>query len=187
MEKVILGYTIKNGVVTTPSGKSQKVNYFTKATGKAKIMADKAGLKNAVTCGKMILPQEVAEEAISQLDAIAEAAANNLKNAIPGLDELQEAIANNESEYRRYDRDMERADLDGLVTPPDIIDIEPLKAQYPVAAAYVKAEKYYFSSHYAKSAAGKEAMDRIKNGDNPQVVIAEMEAAWSAHCAKALD
>ena len=187
MEKVILGYTIKNGVVTTPSGKSQKVDHFVKATGKTAEMAKKAGLKNAVTCGKMILPQEVAEEAINQLAAMDEIAANNLKNAIPGLDVLHDAIAHNDGEYRRYDRDMERADLDGLVTPPDIIDIEPLKAQYPVAAAYMTAERYYLSSHYAKSAAGEEAMYRIKNGDDPQVVIAEMEAAWSAHCTKALD
>lgn len=187
MKKVLLGYVIKDGVVTTPSGNSKKVDYFTKATGKAKMTADKAGLKNAVTCGNMIIPQEVAEEAIRQLDAIAEEAANQLKMAVPGLDVLHDAIDHNNGEYHRYDRDIERADLDGLVNPPDIIDIEPLKSQYPVAAAYIAAEKYYFSSHYAKSLAGKKAMERIKNGDDPQVVIAEMEEAWSSYCAKALD
>ena len=61
MKKEIMGYVIENGVVTSPSGKSQKISYYDKAAGKAKQFADKAGIANPVVCGRMVLPQAVAD------------------------------------------------------------------------------------------------------------------------------
>ena len=68
--------------------------------------------------------------------------------------------------------------------PPQkpVDDIAALKAQYPAAAAYLKAEAYEYASHYAKSAAGRKAKQAIADGANYGEALAQMEAEWQAHC-----
>lgn len=169
MRKEIMGYVIVGGVVTTPSGKSQKVSYYDKAVGKALQMANKAGIVNPVVCGKMILPQAVADEAIAQQKVV-----------IPGLDELRAAIAHNQDASYRFDQALERGD--GILPATDYIDTDTLKSDYPVAAAYLLAESYYNAAHYAQSTAGKRAMQRIADGEDHEAVIAEMKDEWDKHC-----
>ena len=53
-----------------------------------------------------------------------------------------------------------------------------LESKYPAAAFYIKAESYARASNSDKAAAGREAMKRIKSGENPATVSAEMERKW---------
>lgn len=102
---------------------------------------------------------------------------------VPGLAGLTAAI----NEEYRYDEAFERMmadeNNDGARPPrKPAISSDDLKNQYPVAAAYIKAEDWKHAAHYAKSAAGQKAMDRIAAGEDYTLALADMEAEWSAHC-----
>ena len=110
----------------------------------------------------------------------AERKAEEFRRNVPGLDELRAAIAENERNYERQRKDIEMgAPRIHTFTP---IDTDALRAKYPAAAAYLKAEGYWMSDHYAKSSAGKKAMEIIAAGGDYQKAIADMEAEWKAHC-----
>ena len=60
--------------------------------------------------------------------------------------------------------------------------IDALKAKYPRAAAYLKAREWGCAAHYVKAKAGRDAEERIINGEDHATVIAEMEKSWDAYC-----
>lgn len=105
-----------------------------------------------------------------------------IAKAIPGLAELRAAVEDEERYHDEFERMMEDEGNDGA-RPPKPIKIESatVRAQYPIAAAYIKAEAWEQASHYAKSAAGKRAKQRLEAGEPYQQVIAEMDAEWTQH------
>ena len=135
------------------------------------------------------LPAEIAVQ-IDQISKDADAAeklASDTKAqqlaGIDGLAELKAAISDHEREYLEFNRMMEDGDNDGA-RPPRAAkgDVKALRARYPRAAAYLMAESWSYASHYAKSAAGNKAMQRILNGEGHELVIHDMELAWTNHC-----
>lgn len=129
------------------------------------------------------------EEIKAQLNAekaakeAADKARQNKIEAIEGLKEIRAAI-NAQARYREeLVQMMEDEDNDGIRPPkrPDP-DIAALKAKYPRAAAYIKAENYSCAEHYAKADAGRAALEKIINGGDFAQAIADMEHEWSAYC-----
>ena len=146
--------------------------------GKKLSKSEMEALKNAK-------PEIVAElkarkdaETKAREDAKARLAAN-----VPGLEILRDVLTRQEMYHDAFNRMMEDEGNDGARPPKrPTDDIEGLKAQYPAAVAYLKAEAYEDASNYAKSAAGKKAKQAIADGVNYSEVIAQMEAEWQAHC-----
>jgi hypothetical protein len=132
-------------------------------------------------------PEIIAElkarrEAEAQREA--EAKAKLIAN-VPGLDILRDALTRQEMYQVAFNRMMEDEGNDGARPPKKPTDdIATLKAQYPAAAAYLKAESWEYAGHYAKSAAGRKAKQAIADGADYTAVLAQMEAEWSAHCAE---
>jgi hypothetical protein len=60
------------------------------------------------------------------------------------------------------------------------------RAQYPMAAAYAKAESYSMAHNDQKASAGRRAMIAIESGADPIATIATMEAEWHAAAEKAV-
>ena len=104
-------------------------------------------------------------------------------NAIDGLQEIYDA-RNAWSRYRKnFRRMMDDQDNDGARPPVQpTANIDALNTKYPRAAAYVKAEDYSYAANYAKSSAGRKALEKIINGEDYAQAIADMEAEWSAYC-----
>src|SRR3990167_8859344 len=50
--------------------------------------------------------------------------------------------------------------------------------QYPMAAAYARAESYSMADNFEKSEAGRHAMQAIESGSDPIAAIKKMEADW---------
>lgn len=62
------------------------------------------------------------------------------------------------------------------VRPRPEYNLDEMYKKYPVAAAYLKAEKEEYSSNYTFSAIGKKAKDAIiENPQNYKEIIAKME------------
>lgn len=115
---------------------------------------------------------EEAQEAANQR-------ANN-RAAIPGVKELtdaRKALAN----YRdAYNRAWERGD--GRLPMRPSIDLNALGAQFPRAAALLKAEEWAAADNDVKASAGRAAADAIINGEDYAEAITAMEKQWSDHC-----
>lgn len=106
----------------------------------------------------------------------AEREARRPENIIAGLGELRSAIDKIAAYDAAYNRVWESGDV-RYPNAPDI-DLDSLKAKYPRAAAYLKAEDWSCASHYVKSVAGDKARKRILAGEDYVKVIAEMEREW---------
>lgn len=98
-------------------------------------------------------------------------------DAIEGLTELKSAIRELKDYYDRYNEAVENG-YGILPVRPDI-DLDAIRADYPRAAAYLRAENYSLSENDAKASAGAKALERIINGEPHETVIAEMENEWS--------
>ena len=109
-------------------------------------------------------------------------------NAIPGLQEIRHAQADLQAWHRELAASFEgAAACSGLgVRAKPIYDLDGMYKQYPKAAAYLKAEEWSRAANYAKSAAGKNAADKILAGEDYNAAISEMEEKWSAYCAEHL-
>lgn len=103
-------------------------------------------------------------------------------NAIEGLKELQKAISAEEDYHREFNRRMENEALSSFLPARPAVSSKDIRAKYPRAAAYIKAENWKWASNYAKSGAGEKALERIINGEDHEQVMADMESEWSAHC-----
>lgn len=72
-------------------------------------------------------------------------------------------------------------ELSDLVASTDLTTaIAELEQKYPRAAVYLKAQRWSWSAEQKQANLGKAAMDRILDGDDPAVVLEEMESAWAA-------
>lgn len=72
-------------------------------------------------------------------------------------------------------------ELSDLVASTDLATaIAELEQKYPRAAVYLKAQRWSWSAEQKKSDLGKKAMNRILDGDDPAVVMEEMESSWTA-------
>lgn len=101
-------------------------------------------------------------------------------NAIEGLNEIKAAIAEHELYHDAFNAAMERGD--GQLPARPESNIGEMKAKYPRAAAYLKAENYEYSENYAQASAGRKARERIINGEDYEQVLADMEKEWSDYC-----
>ncbi len=104
-------------------------------------------------------------------------------DAIEGLRELQAALNAHDAYRRAFAHMMDDGQNDGI-RPPAVpaSSIEELRARYPRAAAYIKADAWACAEHYAKAAAGRKALERIIQGDDYAAALADMEAEWAAYC-----
>jgi len=170
IEKYQLRLFGKNSIEVPPAvGKKMTKAEF------AAIRAAKDEILAILTAGKK--SKWEAEEKARQ-EAAARLAAN-----VPGLEILRDALARREMYGEAFARMMDDEMNDGANPPQKPVDdIAALKAQYPAAAAYLKAEAYEYASHYAKSAAGRKAKQAIADGANYGEALAQMEAEWQAHC-----
>lgn len=120
-----------------------------------------------------------AEEKARQ-EAVVRLAAN-----VPGLEALRDALSRQEMYREAFARMMDDEMNDGANPPQKPVDdIAALRAEYPAAAAYLKAENWECASHYAKSAAGRKAKQAIADGADYSGALAQMEAEWQAHTEK---
>ena len=49
-----------------------------------------------------------------------------------------------------------------------------------LASVYLKTKIWSFSLNPKQAALGKEAAERLANGDDPSVVLEDMESSWAA-------
>lgn len=103
-------------------------------------------------------------------------------DGIAGLTELKKAIDAEYAYYNERNRRWEDESMSGILPAQPKIKPADLKAQYPRAAAYIKAEAWTLASNSAKYSAGKKALERIINGEDHIQVITDMETEWSNHC-----
>lgn len=120
--------------------------------------------------GAVLLIRENKPEIIACIKAEkaqAEAADKARKEAIDGIEglkEIQAAMADLENWQYEFERSFD--DVGGLgVRPKPTHDIKAMKAQYPRAAAYLRAEEYWTKTNYELSAIGKKAMEDVIFGD----------------------
>ena len=97
--------------------------------------------------------------------------------AIPGLEKIEES----RREWDRYEDKYERAMETSVFPAAPAVKYTTVRAQYPVADAYLTAQAWGMASHDVKSCAGSHAAKRIEAGDDYQSVMAEMETKWSEH------
>lgn len=176
-------YKVKDGEVTTKSGKTQAVTEYKELTAqerqKYKSQLEKAGINDPVIAGRMILPRNVVETAMRQRENEKKAITKN----VPGLEKLREARRYDDQQRREFNRSVEGGS--GVIRGnPNSSTASSVAKKYPRAAAYLKAESYYNSSNYMKSAYGKEAMNKIANGKSAATAIREMEKKWKKYANK---
>lgn len=141
-----------------------------------KIKADNAGKKITEAKPEIMAILTAEKEAKEK-----EAAERTAKiNAIEGLNEIKVAIAEQERFHDAFNAAMERGD--GRLPSRPESNIGEMKAKYPRAAAYLKAENYEYSANYAQASAGRKARERIINGEDYEQVLTDMEKEWSDYC-----
>lgn len=97
-------------------------------------------------------------------------------NSIPGLKEIENALNDIELWQEEFSKSFD--DVGGLgVRPKPIYDFDELYEKYPIAKAYLDAEKYAIKTNYELSHIGKKALERIiYHQDEYQEAIQDMEA-----------
>ena len=101
---------------------------------------------------------------------------DNFRAAIPGLKEL-EAAKEEQAAYREaFARAVDSGD--GIYPTKPKSDPAELSAQYPMAAAILRAESYSRAANYHKASAGSKAVERILDGEDWEKAISDMEAEW---------
>lgn len=111
-----------------------------------------------------------------------------LEKNVPGLYILNSVI-NDEIDYsKNFDRMMEDEQNDG-VNPPTLpkVKVSDVAALYPIAAAYLKAEKFEYSNNFMKSSFGKKAKTIIAQGGDYVKAILDMESGWTDYCVNSVD
>lgn len=100
----------------------------------------------------------------------------NFRNSIPGIKELEAA----RKEHAAFDEAYNLAMNYGIGKYPaePESDLDGLEAQYPMAAAILRAESYSRAANYRKASAGRKAVERILDGEDWEKAISDMEAEW---------
>jgi hypothetical protein len=159
-------YNVENGAVTI-GGKTYAVTCCESTIPERIIKALKGAVVPAdyVWAGSILMPRIVAEAALASMTVIA------------GLDALNNAIAAYDNAYERYQDAISRGAAH-IPAAPSRDAIDALKSQYPIAAAYRKAEGYAYSRNCDKAMAGRKAMEAIKSGTDADQAITAMESEW---------
>jgi hypothetical protein len=167
-------YCIGDGVVTI-GGKTHTVSRCEKTIPahvvkllKGKIPAD------YIWTGSALMPEVIAQAALAS------------KRIIEGLSEIEAAVAAYERADDAYHLAIERGSCH-IPAAPSHAEIDALKAMYPRAAAYRKADYYAHSHNPAKAEAGRKAMAAIMAGENYDIAIIQMQQEWSDAAAAAID
>lgn len=102
-------------------------------------------------------------------------------DAIPGLKAIRALIDARADWQDELAQQMDSED--GCTSMPGYPegDVKALCAQYPRAAAYLRAEAWAEAENDAKSQAGAEALEKILDGEPHEEVLAEMEQTWQAY------
>jgi hypothetical protein len=128
------------------------------------------------------------ESVIAELRAEHENKKASVQANVPGLDQLRKAADDEERYADERNRMMDDEHNDGVRPPrPVAVRYGDLAIQYPIAAAYLKAEDWEYAENYAKAQAGGRAKARIAAGENHQVVLSEMESEWSRAAMRQID
>lgn len=106
----------------------------------------------------------------------------NRKTFVESIEGIQEITAARSAirNFRKQVNDAFDAEDYRPIVKPDV-DLDALYSKYPVAKAYLDAEDYRMSENFAKSKIGKNAMDRIADGEDYEAVIADMHSEWSKY------
>ena len=105
----------------------------------------------------------------------------NKINDIEGLEEIRNAKQDLANWHYEFNKSFE--DVGGLgVRPKPNYNFDAMYEKYPRAVAYLKAEDYKNASNYRKSAIGKNALEKIINGEDYNAVIENMEKEWKEYC-----
>jgi len=128
----------------------------------------------------------IVEQHVAELQSAAEKAKQDFNIKVPGLEEIRKADAEHERYHYLFNKTMERDDGGRFPAKPTS-NPDALRKQYPAAAAFLHAEGYSRGSHFAMSAAGTRAMERIKNGEPHEQVMKDMENEWSEAARRSVD
>ena len=101
---------------------------------------------------------------------------HNFRSTIPGLKELEVAKAEQAAYREAFARAVDSGD--GIYPAKPKSDPAELSAQYPMAAAMLRAESYSCAANYRKASAGRKAVERILDGDDWEKAVSDMEAEW---------
>ena len=151
------------------------------APGHATKMTD-AQLKKSVAADRPLLVEIKAALIAAREEARRQAAARQARiDAIPGLKEIRALIEAQASWRNELTRQMDSED--GCTSMPGYPegDVKALCAQYPRAAAYLRAEAWAEAENDVKSEAGAVAREKIINGEPYEAALAEMEQTWQTH------
>jgi len=140
-------------------------------------------LKKTYRFGRAYITKEKAQEIEDAMAKLAEESPKpqqqiEYENILPGLNKIKKAVQEQADWQYKFNRAMEDEDGSSIMTRAPKNVIEETKNAYPKEAAYYKAEQYSYASHYAKSSAGRKAMERILNGEDYNQVILDMENEW---------
>lgn len=100
----------------------------------------------------------------------------NFRAAIPGLKELDAAKAEQAAYREAFSRAVDSGS--GIYPAKPKSDPAELSAQYPMAAAILRAESYSRAANYHKASAGSKAVERILDGEDWEKAISDMETEW---------
>ena len=101
----------------------------------------------------------------------------NFRAAIPGLKELETAREAQAAYREAFARAVDSGD--GIYPAKPESDPAELSAQYPMAAAMLRAESYSRAANYRKASAGRKAVERILDGEGWKKAISDMEDEWN--------
>ena len=99
--------------------------------------------------------------------------------SMEGIDEIRKAVYAIRNFHRQFNDAMDNEDYRPIKRPD--IDLDALYKKYPIAKAYLDAEAFCLSENFAKSKIGKDAMNRILDGENHENVISDMNDEWSEY------
>lgn len=100
----------------------------------------------------------------------------NFRAAILGIKELEAAKAEQAAYREAFARAVDSGD--GIYPAKPKSDPAELRAQYPMAAAMLRAESYSRAANYRKASAGRKAVERILDGEDWEKAISDMETEW---------
>lgn len=103
-------------------------------------------------------------------------------DAIEGLAELRDTMRSWEQYRSDFSRRMENEGMSSFTPETPSVTVEEIANKYPRAAAYVKAEGMSNSSHFFKASCGREALEKILNGDDCEKAISDAASKWDLYC-----
>ncbi len=139
------------------------------------------GYWDAIVASKPEIIEILTEEAAARKRAFAARQAKI--DAIPGLAEIERARADLAAWHEEWEASFEGEGGGGIgVRPKPKYDLKSMYDQYHKAVAYLNAREYSRSENIAKASFGEVAVKKILDGEDYNVAVTEMEAAWAKYC-----